>query len=127
MSNNKPSWRDHWRVHPACECFPIMPPRELHTLADDIGKHGLKVPIQTRNVAGEDQPYLIDDRNRLDAMELLGWRIIDEHGEWHGALALIPGTVPAVIHRNEAQFQHDMRSVIHAEIQRFMRQVGARA
>jgi len=39
---------------------------------------------------GESRPYLIDGRNRCDAMELLGWQIVDGNGNWQGALALIP-------------------------------------
>jgi hypothetical protein len=94
----KPSWRDFWKVHPAANVFPLMPPDELRKLAADIDKNGLKVSIQTRAVAGEAAPYVIDGRNRLDAMELLGWEIVNEKGEWHGALAIVPETKLKVEH-----------------------------
>jgi hypothetical protein len=91
MSDVKPGWREFYNVHPALEVFPRMTPDHRRKLAASINKVGLKVPIQTRSVAGEAQRYVIDGRNRLDAMELLGWSLIDERGDWHGALANIPG------------------------------------
>lgn len=106
-------------IHPALDAFPSASDDELREFADDINFFGLKVPIQTRNVAGEldenDKPilYLIDGRKRLDAMTLLGWRIIDEQGDWHGALMMIPGTVLNVIHRmgrTHAEIVDEVRS-----------------
>jgi len=120
VSTPNPNWRDFVRVHPALDIFPSASDDELRKLADDIDFHGLKVPIQTRSVAGElnenDKPivYLIDGRKRLDAMTLLGWRIIDENGDWHGALAVIPGTVPKVVHRmgrTHAEIINEVRSL----------------
>jgi hypothetical protein len=92
------SWRDFFKVHPAADAFPLMPQDELRKPAADIEKNGLKVPIQTRAVAGESRPYLIDGRNRLDATESLGWQIIDGNGKWFGALAVVPNTLPKVEH-----------------------------
>jgi hypothetical protein len=96
------SWRDFWKVHPACDAFPPMTPAERRELADSIDKNGVLVPIQTRHVAGPDggRNYLIDGQERLDVMEtILGWQIVNNEGEWYGALALIPGAVPKVEHR----------------------------
>ena len=68
-------WRDHLPVHPAADLFPAMSETELKELADDIRKNGLQHPIVIwHNRAdwpnGRDQ--LIDGRNRLDALALLG-------------------------------------------------------
>jgi hypothetical protein len=68
--NNVPpkfSWRDHIKVHPACELFPPMSDEELGALADDIRKHGMKSPIVLWHDGNE--VVLIDGRNRLDAVE----------------------------------------------------------
>src|SRR5262245_59879101 len=88
---NKLSWRDFYTTHPAADVFPVMLSDDLQQLATDIEKNGLKVPIQTRQVAGEATTYVIDGRNRLDAMEkVLGWQIIDGNGNWFAALANVP-------------------------------------
>ena len=67
------SWRDVLPVHPAADMFPPMERDELLALGQDIKKNGLKQWIVTwtedfdgRNV------YLLDGRNRLDAMEAVG-------------------------------------------------------
>jgi len=65
------SWRDHLPIHPAAELFPLMSKDELRELADDIGKHGLHEPI-TLDAEDLDRPSVLDGRNRLDALELLG-------------------------------------------------------
>jgi hypothetical protein len=97
---SKPSWRS-FKPHPAAEVFhKRSTPEQLRELADDIKANGLKVPIQTRTVAGEPHPYVIDGISRLDAMEkLLGWEIVDEKGNWKGVLASPPGAKPMVDHR----------------------------
>jgi hypothetical protein len=56
------SWRDHIRVHPAADLFPMMPDSELDQLAADIAKTGVQQPI----VWFRDQ--LIDGRNRVAAV-----------------------------------------------------------
>jgi ParB-like chromosome segregation protein Spo0J len=92
-------WRDFYKVHPAADAFPLLSPDELQKLARDIDKNGLKIPIQTRAVAGEAGVYVIDGRNRLDAMQSLGWQIVNEQGEWIGVLGTAPGIVGRVEHR----------------------------
>ena len=65
------TWRDHLKVHPAADLFPLMSPDELRALGEDIKKNGLRTKIAV--IVGDDgEPYLIDGRNRLDAMELVG-------------------------------------------------------
>jgi ParB-like chromosome segregation protein Spo0J len=68
------SWRDWLPIHPAAEMFPLMSDAELRELAADIKKHGLRTPV----VLQEDQNgdlVLLDGRNRLDALTLLGVEI----------------------------------------------------
>ena len=69
-------WRDVLPIHPAAKLFPLMPLYEIRELADDIKKHGLRelVSLYDSPVAGR---CVIDGRNRLDALGLLGWGIID--------------------------------------------------
>jgi hypothetical protein len=89
--DDKPSWRDHYKPHPAAEVFNRKTaPEQLQQLAKDIDANGLKVPIQTRPVAGESHPYVIDGISRLDAIEkILGWQIVKGNGEWMGVLARV--------------------------------------
>ena len=85
------SWRQFYKVHPSAEKFDLLATDELKALAKDIEKNGLKVPIQTRRVGshslkrgGWRETFVIDGRNRLDAMEKLGWKLVNEKGQWIG-------------------------------------------
>jgi hypothetical protein len=70
----------------------------LKELAADIAKQGkIFDPIHTASVPGESKPFVIDGVSRLDAMESLGWEIVDAKGNWIGALATTPGSRPMVI------------------------------
>src|SRR5262245_43042386 len=78
-------WRDVYKVHPAADVFPMLPEDELRKLGEDIKTHGLREPIIVW--LDEDLPsshplynqeLLLDGRNRLAAMELVG---ILEHRE----------------------------------------------
>jgi hypothetical protein len=60
------TWRDLLQVHPAPEKFPLMSLDEQRELGEDIRKSGLTAPIV---IWGD---LLVDGRNRLDAMELVG-------------------------------------------------------
>jgi flagellin-specific chaperone FliS len=86
MSNdatNAPfAWRDHLAVHPAADEFPLLSESELKELAEDIRKNGLQQPIilsgellfhEVNKRTGDYLSYLVDGRNRLDALALLGW------------------------------------------------------
>lgn len=71
------SWRDWLRVHPAADLFPLMAPDEQRALGEDIKQHGLRSPIVLWADAGDPTKargkwQLLDGRNRLDAMELIG-------------------------------------------------------
>lgn len=52
------------KIHPFAEIFPLMNEAGIQELADDIGKHGLRLPI-TRY-----QGAILDGRNRFTACEL---------------------------------------------------------
>jgi hypothetical protein len=60
------SWRDHIKVHPAADLFPLMSKDELRELGEDIKQRGLQSPIAMY------KDKLLDGRNRLDSMELVG-------------------------------------------------------
>jgi len=65
------SWRDVYPVHPAADLFPMLPEDELMKLGEDIKKNGLKEPVVLWSHDGG-KLDLLDGRNRLDAMELVG-------------------------------------------------------
>lgn len=64
-------------VHPAADCFPMIPASELADLADDIKANGLLHPIE---LLGN---QIIDGRNRLKACELAG--VAPQYKEIHTA------------------------------------------
>jgi ParB-like chromosome segregation protein Spo0J len=67
-------WRDWLPVHEAPEMFPLVSADELKELADDIAKNGMHSRITV--VADETgKQVLLDGRNRLNALELLGRKI----------------------------------------------------
>jgi hypothetical protein len=67
------TWRDHIKVHPAADLFPMMPRSEKKALAADIKQSGLHEKAKIR--ATPNGVELLDGRNRLDAMELAGIEI----------------------------------------------------
>jgi ParB-like chromosome segregation protein Spo0J len=60
------NWRDILPVHPAADLFPLMSEAELRELGEDIKANGLQQPV----IVYDGQ--LLDGRNRLDAMALVG-------------------------------------------------------
>jgi hypothetical protein len=75
------SWRDVIKIHPAADLFPPMSREELYALGDDITKNGLTAPIAMWAV-GDNETHeefqLLDGRNRLDAMELVGTDVVEQ-------------------------------------------------
>jgi hypothetical protein len=71
------SWRDLIKVHPAAELFPMMSDAELVELGKDIVENGLKqwlvswTPERVEEFVENKQCdwYLLDGRNRLEALE----------------------------------------------------------
>jgi hypothetical protein len=72
-------WRQYLPVHPAAELFPLMAEAELKELAEDIKTNGLRSPI-VMWPNSDKKLLLIDGRNRLDALALLGLLGVDESG-----------------------------------------------
>ena len=78
---------EHWRallaVHPAAELFPLMAdtdPAGLKELAENIKANGLIDPIVIWKDENDDKLFLLDGRNRLDAMVLAGILGVDALG-----------------------------------------------
>jgi ParB-like nuclease domain len=73
-------WRDHIKVHPAADLFPMASDEELKHLADDIRKNGMLNPITV--ITGDDGEWvLVDGRNRLAAVEQFSdERVLDDDG-----------------------------------------------
>jgi hypothetical protein len=78
MDEKAKSWRDDYEIHPAANFFPMMPEDELRKLGEDIRANGLKDDIVVWCSGREDDwrtpctQYVLDGRNRLAAMELVG-------------------------------------------------------
>jgi hypothetical protein len=71
-SKPKSSWRDVLPVHPAADLFPMMTPDELKKLGEDIKKNGLRNRVVLWAEQRGQKEYLLDGRNRLDAIERAG-------------------------------------------------------
>jgi ParB-like nuclease domain len=82
MSTKQPfDWRAHLKVHPAADEFPLLAdtdPKALQELADDIKRNGLQQPIVIWDY--RDELWLLDGRNRLDALALLGRLALVDYG-----------------------------------------------
>ena len=70
MTTKAKSWREVLPVHPAADLLPLMTPDELKSLGDDIKSRGLLEGVALLD--GE----LLDGRNRLDAMEAVGVKLV---------------------------------------------------
>jgi hypothetical protein len=74
---NANSWREHVKVHPAADLFPMMSDEELNELGNDIAENNLKngvvlwTPEQLGKTGrkGPKEVYLLDGRSRLEAIE----------------------------------------------------------
>jgi hypothetical protein len=64
------AWRDHLKIHPACDLLPAMTPEELRALSDDIKANTLQE--RAKLIRDGDEYALIDGRSRLDALEMIG-------------------------------------------------------
>ena len=76
-------WRDIYAVHPAADCWPMMPEDELAKLQEDIERNGVRMPIGLYDELDADgtviKTWLIDGRNRLEAAEHAGLDIESIH------------------------------------------------
>lgn len=88
------SWRDEYPVHPCADVFPMMSQPELLKLAEDIKQHGLQqVPVLWEDPTNPDKAWLLDGRNRLEALALL-----ERQGgpPWEGSAMFVNVTDPAM-------------------------------
>jgi hypothetical protein len=74
------NWRAILPVHPAAEAFPLLSEREPKELAGNIKLNGLKTKIVVWAPKAVVRPQLIDGRNRLDALALIGQLAVDDQG-----------------------------------------------
>jgi hypothetical protein len=76
-------WRKHLKVHPAADEYPLLreiDPAGFKALVEDIRKHGLQEELVFWHSGDVNDHWLIDGRNRLDALAELGILGLDEHG-----------------------------------------------
>src|SRR5262249_46101534 len=81
VADSKPcakSWREVLPIHPAAELSPLMSEAELGELGEDIKQNGLRVPLAVYKEQKHLPVQLLDGRNRLDAMELVGLSVCVE-------------------------------------------------
>lgn len=82
------SWRDVIKIHPAADLFPLMDADELKVVGEDIKKNGLHEPVVLFREEGgggiyrETERFLLDGRNRLDAMEAVGLTTVKDGRLW---------------------------------------------
>jgi hypothetical protein len=71
------SWRNspNIAIHPGAEGFPLLAGDELAALAKDIKENRLREKVTVINKGSKQ--LVIDGRNRLDALELAGFPIVD--------------------------------------------------
>ena len=82
MTEQPKSWRDVIKVHPAADMFPMMTADEKKVLGEDIKKNRLHERVTLYgNLNAVETWQLLDGRNRLDAMELVGLPVFVENGE----------------------------------------------
>ena len=86
MTAKKKTWRDIVKVHPVADVFPLMSDDDLKTLAEDIKANGLSVPVTLWRDPQTGECWLLDGRNRMNGLELIGWRqtILRDDGKWDG-------------------------------------------
>jgi hypothetical protein len=77
MTSKPKSWCDVLEIHPAAELFPMMSDDELQELGEDIKKHGLHEGVALCD------GKLLDGRNRLDAMEMAGIKVVTSRKVMH--------------------------------------------
>lgn len=77
---SKTPWREVLPVHPAANHFPLMSEAPLLELKADIAKQGLRDKVDLY-WDRDQKPWLIDGRNRLDALAALGQELFDDAGK----------------------------------------------
>jgi hypothetical protein len=100
---SKTSWRNHIKVHPAAEMFPMMSDVELDALAADIKKNGLQHRAVFWATSHKVQPkdyQLVDGRNRIEAMVRAGIQVDLSLHAIHNCAKAIPDPYAYVVSAN---------------------------
>jgi hypothetical protein len=98
-------WRDVLPIHPAAELFPLMSEAELKDTAEDIKTNGMRVmPVAWAPADGSAAPALLDGRNRLDALAVIG--LLCETEDHHVGLKTWTGKKWAEHSGKRIEFQH---------------------
>src|ERR1035441_7918734 len=85
-----------WPVHACASVFPAMSEPELAELTESIRDKGLQIPLQLWQDP-DGTTWLLDGRNRLQAMQRLGITPGDEHiTYWTGAPNEVAGHIVAL-------------------------------
>jgi len=77
--NSTGAWRKILPIHPAAERIREATHEERRLLAGDLQKRGQQMKVQLVIIAGG-HPQLLDGRTRLDLLEALGVKVIDDNG-----------------------------------------------
>jgi ParB-like chromosome segregation protein Spo0J len=103
---NSPSttfnWRDRLKIHPAANLFPLLSetdPAALKELAEDIRQHGQREPASYIKDSDGNR-VLLDGRNRLDALEMLGRKIDINNSSMFEQLSLSIDAQAFIISKN---------------------------
>jgi hypothetical protein len=92
------NWRAHLPVHPAADAFPLLSEKGLKELAGDIKRNGVQSELVFWHPPANDEedvvakPQLVDGRNRLDALTMLG------------LLKVKSGTLPSCLASRAAEY-----------------------
>jgi hypothetical protein len=100
------NWRALLPIHPAAELFPLMAEAELRETAEGIWINGLRLPVVTWSAKEDDDPQLIDGRNRLDALARHG--LLYETSDHHIGLKNWTGTEWAKLSGERIKFEHNV-------------------
>lgn len=95
-SQKSPQWRERYTVHPAADVFPMVSDEEIDKIGSDIAAHGLQQQLVMW------RGFLVDGRNRLEAMERRGIKLEKQKGvmRFHRHLADDADPVAFVISAN---------------------------
>jgi hypothetical protein len=107
------AWRDLYKVHPAADVFPMMSDQELLDLGEDIKANGLNVP-PTFWTDLDGRGWLIDGRNRLEAMERVGLIFDPKDGLWARVNDPVATIISLNIHRRHLTPQQQIDLIVAA-------------
>ncbi len=71
-SEDQQHWRNRYPVHPCANVYPLMSDGEIDALAADIKANGLRQPVVLWTSSRDKRTYVLDGRNRLEALARLG-------------------------------------------------------